>query len=467
MQEGAINANGRGLSRVVLGAPQQITWTEEIGSGGFCYVRQGQRYSDDGQPIGQSLAGKFLKEEYCTDQDVVARFQREVRLLNDELRHPHIVSVVARNVSDIPPWFAMPLASSNLARELASQSSGGLVRVTTIFLQVLEAMKYAHERGVIHRDLKPQNVLIDGDQVKVADFGLGKCLDGNTDLTKSHMWAGTEPYMPPEQFESMREVGEPADVFALGKLLIYMLTGHAPPVGVLDPSYIATIPEPFRYFTMRCCQHRAEDRFQNAGEALDCFSRLTSSAQTREPAEDALSHLVQNWYESPELVKLKVVKEIDELLHFQSSNEALFTAHFSKLPERLLEQYQRDIPDAFASVLRIYDDHISGGLPFSYCDEVAKLYRDIIRRSDRLDVLQLILTRLMIMGKTHNRFFVRDVVIQLLTSFTDPSRAAAAADVIKKNPFHAEWYVERAMRCRLPSSIESALRSIGDPGTVS
>jgi serine/threonine protein kinase len=278
---------------------------EELGSGGFCRVHRAWREDEDGNQVGEVLAIKFLKNEWLSDNDVLTRFQREVRLLQDELSHPNIIEVKGRNLSADPPWFTMPMMRTSLDKAIAVNEVATDTEIQHVFIQILEAMAYAHSRQIIHRDLKPHNVLLDVDSnVHVSDFGLGKDLAGDTGLTKSRMVAGTEAYMAPEQWDDMKSTGPPADVFALGKLLVHLANRTTPPVGA--PDY-AKVRDPYLYFIRRCCEPDPAQRYQDAGEALEAFRRLTSDP---DDPDSQLLKLADRWLNTPDGPDLDVVREI-------------------------------------------------------------------------------------------------------------------------------------------------------------
>lgn len=154
-------------------------------------------------------------------------------------------------------------------------------------------MAHAHDHGVLHRDLKPPNVLFCGGVPKVADFGLGKRLDPEaTKLTKTDMWMGTEPYMAPEQFADAKRVEPPADVYALGKVLWEMLTGRQPDVLHVD---ISAVPRDFRFFIEKCTRREPAERFGSAGEALATFRMFTVGNDVLDPPMEATEKLVAEW----------------------------------------------------------------------------------------------------------------------------------------------------------------------------
>jgi eukaryotic-like serine/threonine-protein kinase len=425
----------------------EMTFGDEIGRGGFCRVHH-ISFSEDGQPLESAapLVAKRLRDDLTepveTLKEIRTRFEREARLLDEILDHPNIVRVYYRNLSGDQPYYIMPYADSTVAHELPSKA-GDETWVANIFRQILEGMAYAHGKGVIHRDLKPENVLLfDGEIAALSDFGLGKNLSGGTiGLTRTAHWSGTEPYMAPEQFTSMNQTGTTADVFSLGKLLMAMLSGTAPEVGSPD---VSELPEKYRYFVSRCCERRSENRFQDAREALAGFDRAQAAVVFAQPPTESLLDLVESWFTTPDDADRAVLERIDEHLRSHPTEEAMYTKEVPKLPDQLVDQYMDQLPAGFLSMLEIYDGHVSGGLPFEYCDVVADFYERIYRRTDRLDLRRLILARLILLGYSHNRFYVRERTLAVLESANSPSTVEMTADVLRQEPRAAIWNGEEA-----------------------
>lgn len=433
--------------------PTNYRTLAEIGRGGFCVVHECEDES------GEIVAVKSLIDPTGSPEDVIARFQREARLMDDVLTHPNIVQIVDRNLSAADPYFVMDKADRSLRDELIAGRWEDEEWVISTFQQLAEAMAYAHERGVIHRDLKPENALIYGDVLKVSDFGLGKHLvaDGTVGLTRTNQWSGTEPYMAPEQFTAMKETGPEADVFALGKILYELLTGEIPVVGQPD---VSELPEKFKYFVSRCCHLKPENRYANAREALEAFERILSPATSQSPAE-ALASLEEKWFSTDPGPDLDVVREIDELLRTNAEDEKLFSRNVPRLPDDIVDQYMDNLPDEFAHMLAVYDDHVSGGLPFEYCDVVTDFYERIFRRTQDPRLQELIIRRLFEMGAYHNRFHVRTRLLTVLADYNDPGTVAIAEHVILNgSPQERRFYDERASSFELPQAVRAALARV-------
>ena len=189
---------------------------------------------------------KWLHHKRATSPDAVSRFEREARTLAS-LTHPGIVTVIDRGEWDGRPFIVCEYVDgADLARHIAQATRLAVPEALAIGSQIAEALAYAHERGVVHRDVKPQNVLITRDGfVKLADFGIAR-VDEAPELTAAGRVLGTGDYVAPEQALGRRLDGR-VDVYALGAVLYTCLTG-APPyrggsfVEVADQHVRAAIP---------------------------------------------------------------------------------------------------------------------------------------------------------------------------------------------------------------------------------
>jgi eukaryotic-like serine/threonine-protein kinase len=212
---------------------------ELLGRGGMCSV-----YKAVDQESGKEVAVKVLDPENLHNPLRVARFRREVGSLM-RLRHPHIVSALRTDEARGLPYLVMEYCSGGtLAAHLRGRPLPGAAAAGTI-RAIAGAVAYAHGEGVIHRDLKPGNVLLavnaqrsnDSQTAipKVADFGLAKCkVDVGGNLTATRETLGTPCYMAPELTTGARDADARTDVYGLGAILYELLTGR--------PPFVATIP---------------------------------------------------------------------------------------------------------------------------------------------------------------------------------------------------------------------------------
>lgn len=215
----------------------------EIGSGGYGTVYRAIRKEDNA-----TVAMKVLNQPE-KDEDV-GRFEREVKLQRS-LNHPNIVHIIGRNLSVSPPWFIMELADDNL-EGILNDIIGRESIVIGIFRQILAGISHAHQNGVIHRDLKPQNVLIfkkgQEFEAKVGDFGIARIDPRDTaTLTGTSDILGTIQYSAPEQFTAAKKADHRADIYSLGKLLCEMLTGEIP----MSSVYVELLDDKYQYIVQK------------------------------------------------------------------------------------------------------------------------------------------------------------------------------------------------------------------------
>jgi eukaryotic-like serine/threonine-protein kinase len=449
--------NVRRITVMIFARMAQFKIGRHIGSGGFGTVEEAARIDSDGSVLEDRLAQKKLLPKWQDDAEALARFRREVRILS-EMDHPHILPVVGRNLSARPPWFIMPRAETNLLAEIEEGRSDERW-MTRSFAAVLSGMTYAHSQRRIHRDLKPENVLIVGGTPMIADFGLGKRLDPDaTDLTQTDVGMGTLAYMAPEQFLDAAHVGPPADVYALGKLLVHMITGDTPLVG---RPRVEDIPERFRSFVEKCTADHADDRYANAADALAAFRLLIEGANEHAHGAErttSLESLIARWEETPADGDGLIVEEIAALFVNERENEELFWQAFPRLPDQLVEQMLADQPGQFDLILRAYNEHIEGSLPFEYCDVVANLYRRVYRLTQDSGHKRMMLKRLIELGPNHNRRHVGDVVASLLQDMQEPAEVEMATAVIRERPISALWFEPYVRNRQLASPIAKAFR---------
>ena len=178
------------------------------------------------QQLGRNVALKLLHRRFSADPGFVERFRREAQAAAG-LQHPNVVSVYDRGEFEDTYYIAMEYLPGRSLKQLIRQDAPlDPVRAIDITLQILKATRFAHRRGVIHRDLKPHNVIVgDGDHAKVTDFGIARA--GASDMTETGSIMGTAQYLSPEQAQG-HTVGETSDLYSIAVVLYEMLTGQVP-----------------------------------------------------------------------------------------------------------------------------------------------------------------------------------------------------------------------------------------------
>jgi len=211
--------------RVVAATGHQYELESEMGRGGMAVV-----YRARDLRLNRPVAIKVLPPELAHDSAIRVRFTREAQT-SAQLSHAHIVPIYDVGERDGIAYLVMALVTGgNLAALLAREPRQPIDEVRRLLREVADALAYAHLRGVIHRDVKPDNILLDGDSGRaiVTDFGIARAMEAGTRLTVTGIAVGTPTYMSPEQAVGEREVDGRSDIYSLGVVAYQMLTGRVP-----------------------------------------------------------------------------------------------------------------------------------------------------------------------------------------------------------------------------------------------
>ena len=275
----------------------------------------GSQYRIERELGGGGMSRVFLAEETALARKVVIkvlppemaagvnqeRFRREIQLAA-RLQHPHIVPLLAAGSAGDMLWYAMPfIEGESLRVKLARGGELPVPETVRILREVADALAYAHGQGVVHRDIKPDNVLLSGRHALVTDFGVAKAVSESTGahtLTSLGLALGTPAYMAPEQASADPNVDHRADLYALGAMAYEMLAGHPPFSGMSAQSILAShitqtpatisshrpaVPAALNAIVMRCLEKRPADRWQSADEMMPHLDALLTPSGATAP----------------------------------------------------------------------------------------------------------------------------------------------------------------------------------------
>ncbi len=193
---------------------------QRVGSGGMADV-----YEASDELLGRRVAVKVLHHRFAEDQEFVERFRREASSAAG-LSHPNVVAIFDRGSWDHTYYIAMEYLPGRTLKQIVREGPLPAAVAIDVILQILRAARFAHRRGVIHRDLKPHNVILDEEgRAKVTDFGIARA--GASDMTLTGSIMGTAQYLSPEQAQG-HMVTEASDLYAIGVVLYELLTGRVP-----------------------------------------------------------------------------------------------------------------------------------------------------------------------------------------------------------------------------------------------
>jgi len=245
--------------------------------------------------LGRRVVVKVLLPELAAGVSV-DRFRREIQLAA-QLQHPHIVPLLSAGESNGLPYFTMPyIDGETLGVKLARTGELPVSETVRILRDVASALAYAHEKGIMHRDVKPGNVLISGGVAVVTDFGVAKAVSASTDVAAARLTSvgvalGTPAYMAPEQASGDPQIDHRADIYALGVVTYEMLAGRPPFWGRITTAVLAAhvveAPEPIERLrpavppmlanlVMQCLAKRAADRPQSAVQLIHVLDTIST-----------------------------------------------------------------------------------------------------------------------------------------------------------------------------------------------
>ncbi|MFJ4685109.1 PQQ-binding-like beta-propeller repeat protein [Streptomyces sp. NPDC088789] len=195
---------------------------DRLGAGGMGIVYRGRSRS------GREVAVKVVHAQYAADPVFRARFRQEIEAAR-RVSGAFTAPVLDADPDAATPWMATQyVPGDSLAARIRTYGGLRVTELRPLALGLVEALRDIHRAGVVHRDLKPANVLMAEDGPRVIDFGISRAAENHSTLTETGQMVGTPPFMSPEQFTDARMVGPASDVFSLGALLVYCVTGRGP-----------------------------------------------------------------------------------------------------------------------------------------------------------------------------------------------------------------------------------------------
>src|SRR5919205_629048 len=272
----------------------------KLGAGGMANV-----YLAEDQELGRRVAIKILDDRHAADEQFVERFRREAKNAAG-LSHPNIVSIYDRGEAEGTYYIAMEYLDGRSLKELILSRGPAPVHVAIDYArQILGALRFSHRHGIVHRDIKPHNVLVDGEgRLKVTDFGIARA--GTSQMTEAGSIIGTAQYLSPEQARGS-PVDQTSDLYSVGVVLYEMLTGQVPFTGdtplEIAMKHLSSTPEPpsakrseipreLDLVVLRALAKDPADRYQSADEMDADLARVARGAGVSPATEEAATAII-------------------------------------------------------------------------------------------------------------------------------------------------------------------------------
>jgi len=406
---------------------------------------------------GESVAQKFVKVPVGLSDvgDELRRFAREIAC-QQELKHPGIVPIIEARLDAPNPFYVMPLAGGSL-RGMLDERVGGLPEdvVVDIFTKILDAVVYAHRENVLHRDLKPENILFFNGEPALGDFGLGRRLQsGSTTITVTNVGLGTLQYSAPEQLMNGHTVDVRADIYSLGRILYEMLCGKTayPSMDLLN------VPAHYRHLIMLATDNDPNRRHSSTVELAREFRMLAGGSDSvRSPADrveallSAFARGDDTQADATALETLLVQHSDDSFLYLHVLPKASITAL------KALAKSQ----ETFRHIIRVFDEVSDGSFAFAFTDDLGNFLRKVFQSTRDIEVRAAALNRTLILGTTHNRFFVRDRFLDMAeVALRDETYPPIIARIFRDNPQSKDFAGQQlAERVSLPRILRLELAS--------
>jgi eukaryotic-like serine/threonine-protein kinase len=272
----------------------------KLGSGGMADV-----YLAEDQELGRRVALKLLDDRHASDEQFVERFRREAQSAAG-LNHPNIVSIFDRGRAEGTYYIAMEYLDGRTLKELLVRNGPTPVPIAIDYArQILSALSFAHRNGIVHRDIKPHNIVVGGDgRLKVTDFGIAR--SGTSQMTEVGSIVGTAQYLSPEQARGA-PVDPRSDLYSLGVVLYEMLTGKVPFTGdtpvEIAMKHLSQVPKPpsewrpqvphdLDAVVMRALAKDPEQRYGSAEEMDADLARVARGVSVSRETEDAMTQVL-------------------------------------------------------------------------------------------------------------------------------------------------------------------------------
>lgn len=345
------------------------------------------------------------------------RFEREVKY-QAELGRNGAMPILGYDLNADPPWFVMPLADKTYEQQIADDRVANTISAQPL-MDILAGLEQMHELGYVHRDLKPQNVLLWQGTWRLSDFGLAASVvsTGTSRFTTMSSW-GTESYMAPEQRTDFKGTKAPADIYSFGCILHELIDG-SPRI----PFVVQRVAGPYDYIIRKCTEQDPAKRFKSIGGL-----RAVLSDELRRDPSLVRSAATEEWAKELEKISSWDTKRTEEFVAVLEGVSPGDELHIiASVRDEHLQAFALKAPDEWEPLGLAYCEWARAAFTFEFCDVIAARLRTIFNdpRSG-VAVKANAATAMASIGRKNNRFYC----MRLLGKMTDKEIADALAQRI-------------------------------------
>ncbi len=407
-------------------------------------------------PSGTVQILKYCKQ---SSDEALKRFRREVRLMKQFKGNSHVVQILHSNLDHDPPYFVMQYFSDGDLTGIATTIRSDLGAQEATFNQMIDCVAELHAQDVFHRDIKPQNFLLDEGSIAVSDLGLSTEFDSSTMFTRSSMYWGTPGYLPPEFASAggFKNADASSDVFMLGKTFYFLLCGR-------DPTYLLpdNIPGPLFAVIERCCALNKASRYQDLASLRQsltaAYDVLLGRAVGSALAVRTLRSIMDRLKSSDKYQPTEVQKFIEELSMLSDADQIQLCLDLPKEIFPVLSQ--APVGSHLTQFLGCYKQMVEhGSYGWSFAEVIAdhmKIFFDgaDVSATNKAEALRIAI----VAAKRQNRFAAMDTCRAMITSVVDDELGQRVHDVIMEFPIQFVVSIEEA-NCHA-AAIRSALAKL-------
>jgi len=373
--------------------------------------------------------------KYCreTADEYVKRFRRETRLLTSYAGNGKVVNVVASNPDHDPPYVVMKYYQDGDLAKAAPQIRASYQALENVILLMIDALQELHSRGHFHRDIKPQNFLLDGPNIVVSDFGLTTEVGSETAFTRSSAYWGTFGYIPPEFLNGgFKNADASGDIFMLGKTIFNVATGR-------DALYIiqGDLPAPLYHVIDRCCSLNKLQRYQSLADlrqsVVAAFDVILNRGGGLGRVKQLLSAIEDRIQREQRYDPIQIGEFVEQLALLEAQDKIricmeLPSSLFSVLSQAPVQRYSEDF-------LASYEEMVDGqSYGWSYAETIASRMKVIFSSPDASSDVKSVALDLAIRASIYmNRYAAMDTCIEMIRGVKGEPLGSMVAALINKH----------------------------------